>query len=119
LGDVLAYIFEDVGVPPEGPRRVGVAEHPGDIVERDTLPQGQGAGGVAQVVEADLYRETRLLEELPEEAHHGVAPADLALRVRDDPLLSTHAEAAIRSLLKSRSRASRPASSASRLGAGD
>jgi hypothetical protein len=27
-GGVLAYILEDVGVPPEHHRRVGVADHP-------------------------------------------------------------------------------------------
>ena len=35
LAAVLAHILEDVGVPPEGHRQVGVAEHPGDCVERD------------------------------------------------------------------------------------
>jgi hypothetical protein len=53
-------------------------------VERDPLPQGQGAGGVPEVVEADICREARLLEESPEGAHHGVAPADLPSRVRED-----------------------------------
>ena len=53
-------------------------------MERDALPQGQGAGSVTQVVEANLYREASLLEESPERAHHGVASADLALRVRED-----------------------------------
>jgi hypothetical protein len=81
-GGVLAHILEDVGVPSEGHRRVGVAEHPGDRVERNALPQGQSAGGVTQVVEADVCRETRLLEVVPEGAHHGVAPTDLAFRVR-------------------------------------
>jgi hypothetical protein len=32
-------------------------------VERDALPQGQGASGVTQVVEADLYRVAGLLKE--------------------------------------------------------
>jgi hypothetical protein len=32
-------------------------------VERDAQPQGQSAGGVTQVVEADLYREAGLLKE--------------------------------------------------------
>ena len=63
LGGVLAHVLEDVGVPSEGHRRVGVAEHPGNRVERDALPQGQSAGGVTQVVEADLYREAGLLKE--------------------------------------------------------
>jgi hypothetical protein len=53
LQRVLAHILEDVGVPPEGHRRVGVAEQLGDRVERDALPQGEGAGGVTQVVEAN------------------------------------------------------------------
>jgi hypothetical protein len=39
---------------------------------------------VTQVVEANLYRETGLLEESPKRVHHGVAPADLAFRVRED-----------------------------------
>ena len=60
-GGVLAHILEDVGVPSEGHRRVGMAEHPGDRVERNCLPQGQGAGGVPQVVEADAYREVGFL----------------------------------------------------------
>jgi hypothetical protein len=37
-------------------------------VERDPLPQGQGAGGVTQVMEEDVCRETGLLEESPEGA---------------------------------------------------
>jgi hypothetical protein len=53
-------------------------------VERDALPQGQGAGGMTEVVEADVHRETGFLEESPMRAHHGVAPADLAFRVRED-----------------------------------
>ena len=38
-------------------------------MERDALPQGQGAGSVTQVVEANLYRETSLLEKSPKRAH--------------------------------------------------
>jgi hypothetical protein len=49
-----------------------VAVHPGDRVYRDALPQNQSAGGVTQVMEADLYREASLLEESPEGAHHEV-----------------------------------------------
>jgi hypothetical protein len=40
-----------------------VAEHPGDRVERDSLSQGQGACGVTQIAEADIYREADLLVE--------------------------------------------------------
>ena len=53
-------------------------------MERNALPQGQGASGVTQVVESDLCREAGLSKVAPEGAHHGVAPADLALRVRED-----------------------------------
>ena len=51
-GGVLAHVLEDVSVFPEGHRRVGVAEQFGHRVEWNALMQGQGAGGVAQVVEA-------------------------------------------------------------------
>src|SRR3712207_6211420 len=77
-------MVEDVSVPSEGHRRASATEHPGDRVERDALAQGQGAGGVTQVVEADLYREAGPLEESTERAHPRVAPADLAFRVRED-----------------------------------
>src|SRR5215211_8326616 len=80
-GGVIAHVLEDVSIPPEGHRRVGVAKHPRDRVERYALAQGQGAGGVTQVVESDIYWEVSLLEESPEGAHHGVAPTDLAFRV--------------------------------------
>src|SRR5918999_6573059 len=70
-----------MGVSSKRHRRVRVAEHPGDRVERYALAQGQGAGGVTQVVESDIYWEVSLLEESPEGAHHGVAPTDLAFRV--------------------------------------
>jgi hypothetical protein len=82
-GGILSHILEDVGVPSEGHRRVGVAEHPGDRVERNALAQRQGAGGVPQVVEADAYREAGLLQKSPEGTRNGVAPADLAFRVRE------------------------------------
>jgi hypothetical protein len=40
-------------------------------VERDALAQGQSAGSVTQVVEADgFYRNAGLREESPERAHH-------------------------------------------------
>jgi hypothetical protein len=54
-GSVLAHILEDVGVPSECHGRLGVAEHPGDHVERGALAQGQSADGVTQVMEADFY----------------------------------------------------------------
>jgi hypothetical protein len=57
-------------------RWVGVAEHLGDHVERGSLSQGQGARGVTQIVEANLYREAGLLKVVQEGAHHSVAPAD-------------------------------------------
>jgi hypothetical protein len=48
-----------------------VAEHLGDRVERHALPQGRNAGGVPQLMEADLYREApgrgRSLEREPHE----------------------------------------------------
>jgi hypothetical protein len=44
-----------VGVPSECHGRLGVAEHPGDHVERGALAQGQSADGVTQVMEADFY----------------------------------------------------------------
>ena len=78
------HVLEDVSVPSEGHRRVGVAKHPRDRVEWDALPQGQSTSGVSQVVEANVYRKAGLLEESPERAHHRVAPADLACRVRED-----------------------------------
>ena len=59
-GGVLAHIFEDVGVAPEGHCRIGMAEHLGDRVERDALPQGQSAGNVTQVVGANLCLSSRV-----------------------------------------------------------
>jgi hypothetical protein len=65
-------------------------------VERDALPQGQGAGSVTQVVEANLYRETSLLEKSPKRAYPAnqeVGPSRkpdsalrrlMAIRVPDD-----------------------------------
>ena len=53
-------------------------------MKRDALAQCQSASGVSQVVEADVCWETGLLEQPPEGAHHGVAPADLAFRVGKD-----------------------------------
>lgn len=75
---------EDMGVAPERHGRVGVPEHLGDRVYGDTLAYGQGGGGVAEVVEADLAGETGLLEEALEAPHDVVAPADLADRVGED-----------------------------------
>ena len=65
-GGVLVHVLEDVSVPSEGHRRVGVAKHPGDRVEWDALPQGQSTSGVSQVVEANIYGRAGLLEESPE-----------------------------------------------------
>ena len=60
---LVLHVLKHVGVAPERHRQVGVAEHFGHRVERDALPQSQGAGGVAQVVEANLYRVVGLLVE--------------------------------------------------------
>ena len=53
-------------------------------MERDALPQGQGAGGVAEVVDEEVGGNAGLLEVAFEGAHRGVPPTDLALRVGED-----------------------------------
>lgn len=63
LRRLVLHVPEDVGVAPKRHGRILVAEHLRDLVKWASLLEGVGAGGVPEVVGADVWRQIGLGQE--------------------------------------------------------